>query len=233
MTEAEWLASADPTPMLEFLWGKASDRKLRLFAVACCRHVWALLGDRRSRRAIEVAELFADGAADAESLFAAKAIAADAVAELACIRPPIEQVPWAAADSARSAVNNVADEAARLSARHAAQAVLLLTSTPDDEAGEPVFQATTIRCIFGNPFRPSPPPPFVLPWNDETVLDLAHSIYEDRQMPEGTLDTSRLAILADALLDTGCDNEDLILHCRSQGPHVRGCWAIDLILGKQ
>jgi hypothetical protein len=52
-------------------------------------------------------------------------------------------------------------------------------------------------------------------------------------MPEGTLDSARLAILSDALLDAGCDNEELIAHCRSPEPHVRGCWAVDLILGKE
>jgi hypothetical protein len=57
-------------------------------------------------------------------------------------------------------------------------------------------------------------------------------IYEDRKMPEGTLDNARLAILADALLDAGCSDEDLIQHLRSPGPHVRGCWAVDRILGK-
>jgi hypothetical protein len=62
---------------------------------------------------------------------------------------------------------------------------------------------------------------------------MAEAIYEERKMSEGTLDTARLAILADALLDAGCDSEDLIQHCRQPGPHVRGCWAIDLILGKE
>jgi hypothetical protein len=52
-------------------------------------------------------------------------------------------------------------------------------------------------------------------------------------MPAGTLDTARLAILADALLDAGCEKEELIQHCRNDGPHVRGCWALDLILGKE
>jgi hypothetical protein len=89
-----------------------------------------------------------------------------------------------------------------------------------------------LRDIFGSLFRPSPPlPPAVLAWNDGTVRRIAEGIYEDRQLPAGTLDTSRLAILADALLDAGCDDEALIAHCRSEGPHIRGCWAVDLILG--
>jgi hypothetical protein len=72
-----------------------------------------------------------------------------------------------------------------------------------------------------------------LRWNDGTVRRIAQSIYDERKMPEGTLDTCRLAVLADALLDAGCDDEALIQHCRSEGPHVRGCWAIDLMLEKE
>jgi hypothetical protein len=90
-----------------------------------------------------------------------------------------------------------------------------------------------LRDILGNPFRPSPPLlPAVLAWNDRTISRLAQAIYDERKLPEGTLDNSRLAILADALLDAGCDDEALIQHCRSEGPHVRGCWAVDLILAK-
>jgi hypothetical protein len=75
-------------------------------------------------------------------------------------------------------------------------------------------------------------PPAVLAWNDGTVIRIAQGIYEGRKLPEGTLDKSRLAILADALLDAGCDDDELLAHCRSEDPHVRGCWAIDLILNR-
>jgi hypothetical protein len=94
-------------------------------------------------------------------------------------------------------------------------------------------QASFLRDLFGDPFRPSPAlPPAVLAWNDGTVRRLAQAIYEDRRMPEGLLGAGRLAILADALLDAGCEDEGLIGHCREPGPHVRGCWAVDLILGR-
>jgi hypothetical protein len=63
-------------------------------------------------------------------------------------------------------------------------------------------------------------------WLTSIVVDLATAIYNDRAF-------DRLPILADALMDAGCDNEALIAHCRSKGPHVRGCWLVDLILGKE
>jgi hypothetical protein len=88
-------------------------------------------------------------------------------------------------------------------------------------------QCDLVRDIIGNPFRPSPAlPPAVLAWNDGTVRRIAQGIYEERAF-------GRLPILHDALLDAGCDDEDLMQHCRSEGPHVRGCWAVDLILGKE
>jgi hypothetical protein len=88
-------------------------------------------------------------------------------------------------------------------------------------------QCAILRDIFGNPFLPlTPISRGVLAWNDATVRRIAEGIYEERAF-------DRLPILADALLDAGCDNDDLIQHCRSAGPHVRGCWAVDRILGKE
>ena len=65
------------------------------------------------------------------------------------------------------------------------------------------------------------------------VVALAQAAYDLREMPAGTLDAFRIAVLADALEEAGCDNADLLNHLRGPGPHVRGCWAVDLILGKQ
>ena len=86
--------------------------------------------------------------------------------------------------------------------------------------------ATLLRDIFGNPFRPPPPiAPAVLAWNGGTVRRLAQAIYDERRRDD-------MPLLADALLDAGCMEEKLIAHCRSEGPHVRGCWVVDLLLGK-
>ncbi|MCE9530621.1 MAG: hypothetical protein K8T89_05755 [Planctomycetes bacterium] len=80
-----------------------------------------------------------------------------------------------------------------------------------------------MREIFGNPFRPVTIDPR---WQTSNVIDLATAIYTDRAF-------DRMPILADALMDAGCDNDEIIHHCRGDGPHVRGCWVVDLILGKE
>jgi hypothetical protein len=80
-----------------------------------------------------------------------------------------------------------------------------------------------IRDIFGNPFGPVA---FDPRWRTADVLGLASGIYEDRAF-------DRLPLLADALMDAGCDSDDILSHCRGEGPHVRGCWVVDLVLGKE
>jgi hypothetical protein len=90
-----------------------------------------------------------------------------------------------------------------------------------------------LREVFGNPFRPPPTiDPAWLTWNDGTVVRLAQSAYEERHLPAGTLDNGRLAVLADALEEAGCTDADILGHLRGPGPHVRGCWPVDLCLGK-
>jgi hypothetical protein len=79
-----------------------------------------------------------------------------------------------------------------------------------------------VRCLMPNPFRPVPPDPARL---TSTAVSLAEGIYHDRAF-------DRLPILADALQDAGCENADILAHCRGPGPHVRGCWVVDLVLGK-
>lgn len=93
--------------------------------------------------------------------------------------------------------------------------------------------ATLLRDIFGNPFRPVTLDRAWLAWNGHTIPKLAQTIYDERDLPSGHLDAGRLAILADALEEAGCSNVDILSHCRSPAPHVRGCWVVDLLLGKK
>jgi hypothetical protein len=75
--------------------------------------------------------------------------------------------------------------------------------------------------------------PSRLTWNDAIVVRLAQAAYDKRQLPAGTLDTSRLAVLADALEEAGCAGDDILSHLRGPEPHVRGCWVVDLLLAKE
>jgi hypothetical protein len=98
-------------------------------------------------------------------------------------------------------------------------------SIGDTKAGdrEYAIQAELLRDIIGNPFHPRV---FEPQWRTSTVLAIAEGIYEDRAF-------DRLPILADALQEAGCEDEQILGHCREDGTHVRGCWVIDLILGRQ
>jgi hypothetical protein len=93
------------------------------------------------------------------------------------------------------------------------------------ECGEEAGQAALLRCVFDNPFRPVTVAPAWLSWNGATVPKLAQAIYDERRFGD-------LPILADALEEASCDNSDVLAHCRSGGEHVRGCWVVDLLLGK-
>lgn len=212
MTEAEWLASEDPHEMLSFLDGRATARKLRLFSVACCRRIRRLLVDERSRTAVEVAERFADGLATTAELEVAASAAWDAHLDA-------EDAEYHAAMAAYySASDPVSPEAADV-----ADAVVAATvCDPDDPEEEEVAQAGLLRDIFGNLFRP-----VVV---DEAcrsalVVELARNIYEDRAFDQ-------LSDLADALQAAGCIRDDVLDHCRAPEPHVGGCWALDLLLGR-
>jgi hypothetical protein len=117
----------------------------------------------------------------------------------------------------------VSDYAAR-----AAASTRLADRVPGDERfreqeAECEKQVRFFRDIFGNPFRPVA---FDARWRTGDVLGVARGIYEDRAF-------DRMPMLADALMDAGCDSDDILNHCRGDGPHARGCWVVDLVLGKE
>jgi hypothetical protein len=107
-------------------------------------------------------------------------------------------------------------------------------SAGNARVAEQKAQATFIRDIFGNPFRPpSPLPPSLLTWRSGLIPRLAQTAYDERAMPAGHLDPARLAVLADALEEAGCTDANLLGHLRGSGPHVRGCWCVDLVLARE
>lgn len=102
----------------------------------------------------------------------------------------------------------------------------------DHPGADRAARAALVRCIFASPFRAASLVALWLPRCDRAALRLAWEAYDMRRLPEGHPDTTRLAVVADALEEAGCDDAGLLAHLRGPGPHVRGCWALDLILGK-
>jgi hypothetical protein len=239
MTELEWLSCREPQAMLQFLrdGGKLSDRKARLFAVAVCRRIWHLMTDGRSRQSVEVVERWADGEATAEEAEAAKHAAWEVVEDDTACR--VCTAAWYAGWPE-------AWKAACFAADHAAWEVAWNVSAygeSDKDNGpvrdvihdaEQVKQVDLLRDLVGPlPFRPVVIPPAVLRWQEGTVVRLAQAAYDRRRMPAGELEEGRLAILADALEESGCTAPEVLGHLReSGGVHVRGCWVIDALTGR-
>jgi hypothetical protein len=204
MTEREWLTCSRPEKMLEFLRCRASGRKLRLFACARARVVWQQLSPL-GRRAVEVAEGFADGLASGKERYTAcEAVRAASI-------PSLRGHDWLAIAAAAE------DE---LQGMYAGPRSVRSTL-------EPMRECALYREVFGPlPFRPVPILPCWLAWEGGTVPGLARAVYE-----EGGFDG--LPVLADALEEAGCADEALLTHLREPGLHARGCWAVDLLLSRE
>jgi hypothetical protein len=222
VTESEWLACTDPTPMLDFLRGKASDRKLRLFACACCRRFWHLLVDSRSQQAVEMSERFADalaGPGELTSAWEEARSAGDAVAR--------QIDPGTSFDAAR-AVRLVCASPLLAVEQLALEGVALACAGQGLSAttGECQAQTDLLRCLFGNPFRPVTLDAIWRRWHGGLLVSMAGRIYDAR-------DFTDMTVLADALEEAGCTDSDILNHCRRPGVHTRGCWVLDLLLGKE
>jgi hypothetical protein len=238
MSEAEWLACYDTYQLLQEMVGRASDRKFRLFGCACCRRIWHLMPDERWKHAVQVVERWADGLASEADLVSARRDMARCPREVgglsgiyesedarvyahSAVSALVVEVPqWRPHDGSRP---NAACQAGGACASSAAHALRL----SDIELGtqEERFQLRLLKDIFANPFRPSILDRAWLAWNNGTIAKLAATIYDERRF-------ELMPILADALEDAGCHDSEMLGHCRGM-PHVRGCWLIDLILGKE
>lgn len=227
LTERDWLSCRDrhiPTVMLEWLASqgvprsKAGRRKLRLVAVALCRwpHVWELLTAGRRKNVDELERQAEDGG-----------------------RPELTLAPFRSRGYTASSAQYAVETAARPNVVDAIERTLVqdvnawarndITPGAIDwqrfyETEE--FQRGLFREVFGNPFRKLPPMERAWRlWRDGTIVHLAQKIYDTREF-EG------LPVLADALEEAGCTNTQVLKHCRSPRPHVRGCWVVDWVLGK-
>lgn len=197
--------------MLEFLQRTETARKLRLFACACCRSIWSLFEDERSRAAVEVAERFADGEASKTDLCLARALAFAVHEESRSTRSLFG--PIAAVDAAGAELEwgdpptdqSTAFRAATMAARRSA-------NCPSDKRE----QIRLLQHIVGNSWRPHSRPPF---W-PTTVTSLGLSLYHGEDC---------YFALHDALLEVG--HGELAEHFR-EPIHPKGCWALDLIRGR-
>ena len=225
MDEARWLSETNLTVLLLHAEGAVGERKLRLLSVAYCRGLNELLGDV-DRRALDVAERYADGEVSERTLRRAGERVRAEAAELSPFpftpaARDVNAAVWCAVALPRRTCDSVQlTQAAAMRVQLAIQAVRL----PDEHERNAYWKhyADVFRDVAGYPFRPVTLHPR---WQSETVVALATGIYADRAF-------DRLPVLADALEEAGCDNRDLLAHCRGPGPHVRGCWAVDLLLGK-
>jgi hypothetical protein len=202
-TEEEWLECDSPEEMLKFLapaGKRMTGRQWRLLTCACCRHIWHLLTDKRSRRAVEMEEWVADGGP---------------------ITPEVLEARRAAVEvgSVGGAVTGARFDAQTM--RAAAYWVWRLSETDQAEAWdrERASQCDLLRDIIGNPFREVS---IDQQWRTPLVVAMAKSIYDERRFED-------VPILADALEDVGCADPVLLDHLRGPGPHVRGCHVLDLL----
>ncbi len=192
--------------MFQHLWSQASIRRLRLFACAWCRcHCFEQL-DQRCQDIVQVGESFADGL-----VREIKRHLADQVAWWAMLTATRKR-DWEklrAIGEARKTVATAKDRIVCIKQYYSAV--------------EKKRQCDLLRDIFNNPFRPITLEPS---WLTPTVTALAQQIYDYRAF-------DRLPILADSLVKSGCDNQGILDHLRGPGPHVRGCWVVDAVLGRE
>jgi len=235
MMEEEWLASENANEMLECLQcqhnvnrRKIGRRKIRLFGCASCRLLWDVMVDDRSRKAVEFVEMMIEGQATNTDLSVVREGALQATSQGLLRLNESSQLTWhermqryMATVAAYAITEGVPGSG------HAHPAIRSFIGEGDPKARHEWLSelrdlSHLLHDIFGNPFRPIT---LDRAWLTSTVVQLARGIYDDRAF-------DRMPILAYALQDTGCDSIAILDHCRGPGPHARGCFVVDLLLGK-
>ena len=220
MSEADWRECGDPEELLKSVWDRVSERKARLFACACCRSIWNLLADW-GRADLEAVERMADGALDPAEFKSAGWLIQDQ-------DTPAEYAVHHADDSGvrhPEVLAGAAHWAREAFARPAGETV----GYDDEDTGDPYLrldemarQANLVRDLVT--FCPVAFDPAC---RTDTAVAVARQLYESREF-------GAMPILADALQDGGCEDEQVLNHCRDANlVHVRGCWVCDLVLGKE
>jgi hypothetical protein len=223
VTEQDWLSCAYPEAMLRSLQGRVSDRKLRLFGCACCRRIWAQLPRDANRALVAAVEDWPDGTFDDPPLHAA--IVASSRDEHACAHDPGY---WAVKYLGRSFYKAPPSAAVPVVLWRVRQQVgpehNPVAALRGAGGAEARAQCALLHDILGPlPFRPVALDPA---WWTPAVAALAAAGYADRRF-------DGLPVLADALEEAGCADAAILGHLRGPGPHVRGCWVLDLVLGKE
>jgi hypothetical protein len=225
MTEEQWLKTRahaqglvwNLRSMTQVTRTKRGKRKLRLFACGCCRLIWERLRDPRLRKAVEVAERFAEGETDKDELEAVRCLVTPfRMGRYFPEKPDV--LDLIAIDLAVATTHQQAFEAAFSMTVYEFPLAGYRTAQSDGEA----VLCDLLRCVIGNPFRPVA---FDSAWRTPSAFALARTAYEERRFED-------LPLLADALEEAGCTDEAILTHCRGPGPHVRGCWVVDLVLGR-
>jgi hypothetical protein len=229
MTDQEWMACTDSFRMVQSLLGRASERKLRLFACACCRRVWHLMTDSRHRHAVEMAERFSDGLAS-EAEFGA---AMQNVTALWANLPPHQEGGWEPTHYMTGATSHLeTGGSAPWAASYASRGLASLVGERDSPGwisareAEAAAQCELLRDITGDPSRPFHFDPAWLSGDGRPAVELVRGIDAEGRYGD-------LPMLAEKLERAGCRDGAVLSHCRGPGPHVRGCWVVDALLGRE
>jgi hypothetical protein len=230
MNEVDWQAGLDPAAMLAYLDGKVSDRKLRLFACACVRRYWHLLRYQVPRDTVALAERYAEGQVEEAELDPARQNA-----EMSAMDAPFnEQYAYQAAaatlldpaaEAARQACEHIRQQAVRDAANEAAPFENEARINAEASRAECRGLGALLHEVFGNPFRPVTVDRSWLSVSGGAGAAILRVVDEESRFEE-------LPYLGDALEDAGCRDDNLLRHLREPNGHVRGCWAVDLLLGR-